>query len=56
MSELDNTLSVSELNAEYTSPADYLPSIVEDYRRRWIPSGLVPDSYRQREKELNFAR
>jgi nucleoside-diphosphate-sugar epimerase len=56
MSELDNTLSVSELNAEYTSPADYLPSIVGDYRRRWIPSGLVPDSYRQREKELNFAR
>jgi nucleoside-diphosphate-sugar epimerase len=56
MSELDNTLSVSELNAEYTSPADYLPSIVGDYRRRWIPSGLVPDSYRQREKEINFTR
>jgi nucleoside-diphosphate-sugar epimerase len=56
MSELDNTLSVSELKAEYTSPAVYLPSIVEDYRRRWIGSGLVPDSYRQREKEVIFAR
>jgi nucleoside-diphosphate-sugar epimerase len=56
MSELDNTLSVRELNAEYTSPADYLPSIVEDYRRRWVSSGLVPDSYRQREKEVIFAR
>jgi nucleoside-diphosphate-sugar epimerase len=56
MSELDNTVSVSELGAKYTSPADYLPSIVEDYRRRWMSSGLVPDSYRQREKELSFAR
>ena len=55
MSELDNTLSVSELKAKYTSPADYLPKIVEDYRRRWVSSGLVPDSYRQREKEIVFA-
>ena len=56
MSELDNTLSVSDLGAAYTSPAVYLPSIVEDYRRRWISAGLIPDSYRQREKELSFAR
>jgi nucleoside-diphosphate-sugar epimerase len=56
MSELDNTLSTAELGIEYTSPADYLPSIVEDYRRRWVTSGLVPDSYRQREKEVIFAR
>jgi len=54
MSELDNALSVNELNARYTSPAEYLPSIVEDYRRRWIPSGLVPDSYRQRQAEIDF--
>ena len=56
MSELDNSVSVSELGPSYTSPADYLPSIVEDYRRRWQSSGLVPDSYRQREKEVLFTR
>jgi nucleoside-diphosphate-sugar epimerase len=55
MSELDNSSSVSELNARYTSPAEYLPSIVEDYRRRWIQSGLVPDSYRRRQAEIDFA-
>lgn len=55
MSELDNALSISELKAHYTSPAEYLPSIVEDYRQRWIKSGLIPDSYMQRQAELHFA-
>lgn len=54
MSELDNTLSVTELGAVYTSPQDYLPSIVDDFRRRWMASGMVPDSYRQRERELKL--
>ena len=54
MSELDNALSISELNAGYTSPAEYLPSIVEDYRQRWMKSGLIPDSYVQRQAEIDF--
>jgi nucleoside-diphosphate-sugar epimerase len=54
MSELDNSLSISELDARYTSPAEYLPSIVEDYRQRWISSGLMPDSYMHRQREIDF--
>ena len=54
MSELDNSLSVSELSATYVPPSDYLQSIVDDYRIRWIPNNLVPDSYRQRKQEIEF--
>ena len=54
MSELDNAFSISELKAQYTSPAEYLPSIVEDYRQRWMKSGLIPGSYMQRQAELDF--
>ena len=54
MSELDNSLSVSELSATYVPPSDYLQSIVDDYRIRWIPNNLVPDSYRQRKQEMEF--
>ena len=54
MSELDNSLSVSEHGATYVPPLDYLQSIVDDYRMRWIPNNLVPDSYRQRNLELEF--
>ena len=54
MSELDNTLSVTELDAEYTPPAEYLPSIVDDFARRWTSSGVIPDSYRQRAQELKL--
>ena len=56
MSELDNSLSVAELDAEYIPPAEYLPSIVDDYRRRWITSGMIPDSYRQRNAELETSQ
>ena len=56
MSELDNSLSVSELGAKYVPPSDYLQSIVDDYRMRWIPNNLVPDSYRQRKQEMEFFR
>lgn len=56
MSELDNSTGVSELGAQYTSPLEYLPSIALDYARRWTTSGMVPDSYRQRARELDFAR
>ena len=54
MSELDNSLSVSQLGATYVPPLDYLQSIVDDYRMRWVPNNLVPDSYRQREQETEF--
>jgi nucleoside-diphosphate-sugar epimerase len=56
MSELDNSLSLAELDADYTPPSEYLPSIIEDYRRRWINAGMVPDSYRQRDTEIETAR
>ena len=55
MSELDNSLSLAELGAGYTPPGEYLPSIVDDFARRWVTHGLVPDSYRQRERELQIA-
>ena len=53
MSELDNSLSMKELGADYTAPVEYLPSIVDDFARRWKTAGLVPDSYRQRKEELS---
>jgi nucleoside-diphosphate-sugar epimerase len=54
MSELDNSLSVADLGAEYTPPTEYLPSIVDDFARRWKTAGLIPDSYRQRNSELSI--
>ena len=54
MSELDNSMSITELGADYTPPVEYLSSIALDYRRRWQTLGLIPDSYRQREAEINF--
>jgi nucleoside-diphosphate-sugar epimerase len=54
MSELDNSLSVADLGAEYTPPTEYLPSIVDDFARRWMTAGLIPDSYRQRNSELSI--
>ena len=55
MSELDNETGVSELGARYTSPSAYLPAIIADFQRRWTVQGLVPDSYRKREREIAFA-
>jgi nucleoside-diphosphate-sugar epimerase len=52
MSELDNNASVAELGAEYTPPVECLPSIVDDYARRWMTSGMIPESYRQRSMEI----
>jgi nucleoside-diphosphate-sugar epimerase len=54
MSELDNSKSLDsfrDVGISYTSPASYLPSIVQDYMDRWVPGGLVPDGYRQRSLE-----
>lgn len=56
MSELDNSLGVSRLGATYTAPEDYLSSIVQDYRERWTTKRLVPESYRQRPREIAFAQ
>jgi hypothetical protein len=47
---------VSELGATYVPPPDYLQSIVDDYRMRWIPNNLLPDSYMQRKQEMEFFR
>ena len=55
MSELDNTRSLEQFGIHYTAPESYLPSIVADYRSRWAQLGLIPDSYRQRSKELAAA-
>lgn len=52
MSELDNSQSLEQFEIQYTSPDSYLPSIVSDYRSRWAQLGLVPNSYKQRAKEL----
>lgn len=54
MSELDNHRAASILDAEFSAPSSYLPSIVADYRDRWIGNAMVPDSYRQRKAELDF--
>jgi len=54
MSELDNTKSLEtfrDVGISYTSPAAYLPAIVEDYVDRWQKNGMVPDGYRQRDGE-----
>jgi nucleoside-diphosphate-sugar epimerase len=57
MSELDNTRSLAELGEgkiTYTSPAEYLHSIVEDYSGRWQPDNMIPTGYGQRLKEKKF--
>lgn len=55
MSELDNSRSLDAFSIEYSAPASYLPSIVADYRSRWAQLGFVPDSYKQRGAEIEFA-
>lgn len=55
MSELDNGKSLEEfrtVGVSYTSPASYLPLIVDDYLSRWASRGLVPDGYGQRPREV----
>jgi nucleoside-diphosphate-sugar epimerase len=57
MSELDNARSLAELGdatIRYTSPEKYLASVIEDYRRRWQPNGMVPSGYQQRSREKEF--
>ena len=59
MSELDNSKSMktfSSIGLEYTSPDVYIPAIVDDYVKRWIPAGMVPAGYAQRAAELEFAK
>ncbi len=59
MSELDNRRRLHELacaGIEYTAPDEYLPALIDDYRRRWIPAGMVPAGYEQRERELSASR
>jgi hypothetical protein len=56
MSELDSSPCVSTFGCEFSAPATYLPSIVADYRDRWIANAIIPDSYRQRKAELDFLR
>ncbi|HYN83052.1 MAG TPA: NAD-dependent epimerase/dehydratase family protein [Gemmatimonadaceae bacterium] len=58
MSELDNTRSLAELGGDrmsYTSPEGYLPSIIEDYQKRWQSNGIIPLGYDQRLREKEFA-
>jgi hypothetical protein len=57
MSELDNARSLAELGdptIAYTSPEKYLALVIEDYRRRWLPNGIVPTGYEQRRRETVF--
>jgi nucleoside-diphosphate-sugar epimerase len=54
MSELDNANSRAMFGIEYTSPAQYLPAIVHDYRERWAQHGAIPSGYAQRDAELQF--
>lgn len=54
MSELDGSRAASTFDFTFTPPSGYLASIVADYRGRWKANSMVPDSYRQREKELAF--
>lgn len=56
MSELDAGRAASAFGFAFTPPSRYLASIVADYRDRWTRNDMVPDSYRQREKELAFLR
>lgn len=58
MSELDAGRAARDLlpdNFEYTSPDQYLPAIFDDYRGRWVRKGLIPATYSQREREIDFA-
>lgn len=59
MSELDASFASEELipgGFEYTSPEQYLPSILDDYHERWVPEKKIPPTYRQRDRELAFVR
>ncbi len=59
MSELDASRASSELipgGFNYTSPEEYLPSILSDYRMRWIPEGKIPSTYGQRDRERLTAK
>lgn len=54
MSELDASRASREIipGFEYTSPEDYLPSILTDYLERWLRTGKIPATYLQRDREL----
>jgi nucleoside-diphosphate-sugar epimerase len=57
MSELDNSRSLAALrhaSIGYTSPENYLPLIIADYKDRWRPNGSVPSGYEQRRREQEF--
>lgn len=56
MSELDASRAESAFAFTFTPPSRYLPSIVADYRDRWVNNAMVPDSYSQRAAELAFLR
>jgi nucleoside-diphosphate-sugar epimerase len=56
MSELDSTRAASAFGCEFSAPSSYLGSIVNDYRERWTRNSIVPDSYRQREAEVDFLK
>ena len=56
MSELDSTRAASAFDFTFTPPSRYLSSIVADYRDRWQRNAMIPDSYRQRDKERVFLR
>jgi nucleoside-diphosphate-sugar epimerase len=54
MSELDASRASNEIlpGFNYTSPEDYLPSILADYRSRCEGSGKIPATYLQSNREL----
>jgi nucleoside-diphosphate-sugar epimerase len=59
MSELDASLASDEVipgGFDYTSPEDYLPLILQDYRARWLAERTIPATYLQRDRELGFIR
>jgi nucleoside-diphosphate-sugar epimerase len=57
MSELDNSLSLRTFGdmVAYTQPEEYLASILEDYKSRWVANGMIPSGYAQRASELRIA-
>lgn len=56
MSELDSTHAASAFGCEFSAPSSYLGSIVNDYRERWMRKSIIPDSYRQRQAEVDFLK
>lgn len=55
MSDLDASRASTELipgGFDYTSPEEYLPSILSDYQTRWEAEKKIPSTYRQRDREL----